>query len=402
MVALHGSHENHVLDAFEDEAEHGGVTSAIESRAGWTLLTAVSPMVWGTTYIVTTHLLPEGHPLFAAMMRALPAGLIALLIARRLPTGAWWWRSLVLGALNMGAFFPLLFVAAQHLPGGVAATLGATQPIIVAFLAVAILREKLSAWRVAWGVIGVVGVALVVLGPGAGLDSIGIIAGIAGAGSMGVGVVLTKKWGRPVGVSAIGLAGWQLTAGGAVLLIPALVIDGIPDRIDAPAVVGYAWLTLIGALVTYSIWFSGIQRLPIAPTALLGLLSPLVAAILGAALAGEAMTPVQIAGFVVAFTAVVAGQLSPRAMCPKVSAPPPLPIVTCSPSEQDAETDRRGEEEDPAEGRVAGDARDRLSTLKPLDQEGGAGEQGDPAAEHLRHLPARTTVTDRGDQLRDA
>lgn len=105
------------------------------SRTGWTALTAIVPMVWGTTYIVTTHLLPEGHPLFAALMRSLPAGLIALAISRRLPRGSWWWKSLVLGTLNMGAFFPLLFVAAQHLPGGVAATLGAAQPIVVAFLA---------------------------------------------------------------------------------------------------------------------------------------------------------------------------------------------------------------------------------------------------------------------------
>lgn len=53
--------------------------SEATNRVGWTALTAIVPMVWGTTYIVTTHMLPEGHPLFAAMMRALPAGLIALL-----------------------------------------------------------------------------------------------------------------------------------------------------------------------------------------------------------------------------------------------------------------------------------------------------------------------------------
>ncbi|MFF3868891.1 EamA family transporter [Micromonospora sp. NPDC001898] len=282
------------------------------SRAGWAALTAIAPAVWGTTYIVTTHLLPQGHPLFAALMRSLPAGLIALALARRLPRGAWWWRSAVLGVLNMGAFFPLLFVAAQHLPGGVAATLGATQPILVAFLAVAILHEKLSAWRTAWGLAGMVGVGMVVLGPGAGLDPIGIIAGIAGAASMGTGVVLTKKWGRPEGLIAIGLAGWQLTAAGLLLLIPALMIDGIPPGIDAPAVAGYAWLGLVGALLTYTVWFSGIRRLPVAPTALLGLLSPLVAAVLGAVIAAEALTAVQIAGFALALAAMACGQLAQR------------------------------------------------------------------------------------------
>ncbi|SJM68678.1 EamA family transporter [Gulosibacter sp. 10] len=281
------------------------------ARFGWTALTAIVPMVWGTTYIVTTHLLPEGHPLFAALMRSLPAGLIALLVSRRLPRGSWWWKSLVLGTLNMGAFFPLLFVAAQHLPGGVAATLGASQPIVVAFLAVAILHERLSAWRVWWGAAGMLGVAMVVLRPDAGFDAIGILAGLAGAASMGTGVVLTKKWGRPEGVSAIGLAGWQLTAAGLVLLIPALAIDGVPAGIDGPALLGYAWLGLIGALATYTIWFSGIRRLPVTATALLGLLSPLVAAVLGVVLAGETLTPLQLAGFVLALAAMLAGQLAP-------------------------------------------------------------------------------------------
>lgn len=48
------------------------------------------------------------------------------------------------------------------------------------------------------------GVALVVLGPDAAMSPIGI----AGGTSIDTGVVLTKKWGRPEGVSPIGLAGW--------------------------------------------------------------------------------------------------------------------------------------------------------------------------------------------------
>lgn len=271
----------------------------------------MAPVVWGTTYIVTTHLLPEGHPLFAALMRSLPAGVIALLIARQLPRGAWWWKSLLLGTLNMAAFFPLLFLAAQHLPGGVAATLGAVQPIVVAFLAVAILHERLSVWRVAWGLIGVAGVALVVLGPQAALDPIGIAAGLGGALSMATGVVLAKKWGRPEGVCAVALAGWQLAAAGIVLLLPALLVDGMPAGIDGPAMVGYAWLGLMGALFTYTLWFAAIRRLPVTATALLGLLAPLVAAILGSAIAGESLSIVQLAGFALALTAMVAGQLSP-------------------------------------------------------------------------------------------
>ena len=240
-----------------------------------------------------------------------PSGcFLALLASRTLPHGTWWWKSLVLGALNMACFFPLLFVAAQRLPGGVAATLGAAQPIIVAGFAVAVLGERLSAWRLIWGVVGVVGIALVVLGPQAQLDALGVAAGLGGAASMGLGVVLTKRWGRPEGVSALGLAGWQLTGAGLLLIVPALIIDGVPTGIDTAAVAGYAWLGLVGGLAAYVLWFEGIRRLPVTPTALLGLLSPLNAALLGHVIADEALTSFQFLGFALALTAMSAGQLA--------------------------------------------------------------------------------------------
>lgn len=230
---------------------------------------------------------------------------------RERPRGTWWWKSLILGALNMACFFPLLFVAAQRLPGGVAATLGAAQPIIVAGLAVVVLSEHPSVWRLIWGGIGVVGVAFVVLGPQAGLDALGVAAGLGGAASMGLGVVLTKRWGRPDGVSALALAGWQLTGGGLLLIVPALVIDGVPAGIDATAVAGYSWLGLVGGLAAYVVWFEAIRRLPVTPTALLGLLSPLTAALLGHLVIGEVLTSIQLLGFALALTAMTAGQLAP-------------------------------------------------------------------------------------------
>ena len=290
----------------------GGALSDRRSRIAWIALTSLAPAVWGTTYIVTTHALPPGHPVFAALMRTLPAGVLALLASRTLPRGTWWWKSIVLGALNMACFFPLLFVAAQRLPGGVAATLGAAQPIIIAGLAVTVLGERLSAWSLMWGVAGVVGIALVVLGPPAQLNTLGVAAGLGGAASMGLGVVLTKRWGRPDGVSALALAGWQLTGAGLLLIVPALIIDGLPTGIDTAAVAGCAWLGLVGGLAAYVLWFAGIRRLPVTPTALLGLLSPLTAALLGHVVADEVLTPFQFLGFALALTAMSAGQLAPH------------------------------------------------------------------------------------------
>ncbi len=51
-------------------------------------LTGIAPAIWGSTYIVTTELLPGGYPLTAAVLRALPAGLLLLGAVRFLTLGS--------------------------------------------------------------------------------------------------------------------------------------------------------------------------------------------------------------------------------------------------------------------------------------------------------------------------
>jgi len=271
-------------------------------------LAAFAPVVWGSTYVVTTELLPAGHPLFAGLLRSLPAGLIALAFTRTLPSGSWWGRAAALGVLNIGLFFPFLFIAAERLPGGVAATLGAAQPLVVALLAVGVLKESPSAWRFAWGVIGMIGVGLVVLGPAAGFDPIGVLAGLGGAATMALGVTLTKKWGRPAGASPTAFAGWQLTAGGLFLVPVTFLFEGPPPAIGFAAALGYLWLGGVGGLLTYVLWFRAITTLPVTSVSMLGLLSPMVAALLGVVVLGQTLNPVQLTGFALALAAIVASQ----------------------------------------------------------------------------------------------
>ena len=180
------------------------------------LLTAIAPAIWGSTYLVTTQLLPAGYPLTVAMLRALPAGLLLLAIVRRLPHGVWWLKSLVLGALNFSIFWWLLFISAYRLPGGVAATVGAVQPLIVIVLARLLLGSPIRSLSIVAAIAGIGGVALLILTPNATLDPVGIVAGIAGAFSMAAGTVLSRRW-RP-DVSPLTFTAWQLTAGGLLLL----------------------------------------------------------------------------------------------------------------------------------------------------------------------------------------
>ncbi len=258
------------------------------------LLTAVAPCVWGTTYFVASELLPPDRPLLAAALRSLPAGVLLVILVRRMPTGGWWWRAGVLGVLNIGVFFALLFIAAYRLPGGVAATIGAVQPLLVAVLASGWIGEKLTPVKLIAGVTGLIGVALLVLQAQARLDLIGVIAALGGAIAMACGVVLTKKWGRPD--TLLATTSWQLVAGGLFLTPIALLVEGPPPALTLPNIAGYLYLGVIGTALAYTLWFRGIHLLPASTTALLGLLSPLVATLAGWALLNQTLTPGQLIG----------------------------------------------------------------------------------------------------------
>ena len=284
------------------------------SKVGVTLAAALAPAVWGSTYLVTTEMLPAERPLLTAALRALPVGLLLVLVFGRLPKGGWWWRSFVLGALNIGVFFALLFVAAYRLPGGVAATAGAVQPLFVAALAGPLLGERLSASKVVAGALGVAGIALLVLRAEAALDAAGVAAALAGAASMATGVVLTKRWvgrlGRPAPLFVF--TAWQLVAGGAVLAVLALAIEGSPPRLTAENGVGFLYLGVVGTALAYALWFRGIERLSASATSFLGLVSPLVASVLGFVVLGQAYTTSQGAGVALVLAAVLLGQITGR------------------------------------------------------------------------------------------
>lgn len=269
-------------------------------------LTALAPAIWGTTYIVTSEMLPPGMPLTVAALRALPAGLLLLLITRKLPWGAWWWKSVVLGALNFTLFWAMLFVSAYRLPGGVAATVGAVQPLIVIALARLVLATPMRAAALFAGFAGMAGVALLVLTPQARLDPIGIAAGLAGAASMACGTVMSRRWQPPV--PPLTFTAWQLTAGGVLLLPLALTFDPPLPPLTINAVAGFVWLGLVGGALTYLLWFRGLARLGPAAISGLGFLSPLVAVLLGWLLLGQGLSLVQSIGAVVVVASVWLGQ----------------------------------------------------------------------------------------------
>lgn len=270
------------------------------------LLTAIAPAIWGSTYIVTTEFLPHGYPMSVAMLRALPSGMLLLLATRQLPQGIWWARVFILGALNFSIFWAMLFVSAYRLPGGVAATVGAVQPLIVIVLARLLLGSPIRSLSIVAALAGLGGVALLVLTPDAALDPVGIAAGLTGAASMACGTVLSRRW-KPQ-VSLLTFTAWQLTAGGVLLLPVALFLEPALPSLTMANLMGLVWLGLVGAALTYILWFRGIARLDSSVVSSLGFLSPVTAVLLGWIVLRQTLTPMQIAGVTLVIASIWLGQ----------------------------------------------------------------------------------------------
>ena len=203
-------------------------------------------------------------------------------------------------------FQALLFVAAYRLPGGVAAVVGAIGPLVVMGLAWAPDHRRPPALALAAGAAGVLGMAALLLSPGARWDMVGVAAALVGTLCMAAGTFWSRRW-RP-DLPVLAFTGWQLLAGGVMLAPVAWLADPPLPALTAANVAGYVYLSLAGALVAYALWFRGAARLPSVAVSSLGLLSPVTAVVLGWALLGQAMTGVALAGMLVVLGSILAVQ----------------------------------------------------------------------------------------------
>jgi probable blue pigment (indigoidine) exporter len=278
----------------------------MEGRWHWTLITAVAPIAWGSNYWVTRHTLPPDEPLYGALLRALPAGLLLVVLRPRRPRGPWWWRSALLGAMNVGAFFTLIYLSAQLLPTNVAAMIMGTSPIAMLLLAWLIVSERPRARQAAGAALGIVGVVLMLAGGSGAIDLLGVLASVGAMTIASIGYLLVKRWGGDVDVLA--LTSWQLVAGGLLLVPAAAAFEGTPPALDGAAVIGFAYVSLVATAIAFAAWFPGLRHLDAGTVGLVGLLNPVTGVLLGTLVAAEPLGVRQLLGLVTVFAGILLGQ----------------------------------------------------------------------------------------------
>ncbi|MCK7631464.1 EamA family transporter [Shewanella sp. JNE10-2] len=248
------------------------------------VIALLAPVFWGTTYALVSLYLHDMSPYWVAVWRALPAGILMLMLRPRLPTLVWSKLGL-LAFCNIGAFFALLFIGAYRLPGAVAGTLGATLPLIFLILAWLIDKKRPGIKWLLLGLMGLGGVILL-LNPSADLDPIGVLCMLSATTLIAFSSRWMQKW--DVGDFLV-LTAWQLLLGGLMLIPLAWFMAGPAQLPSMTLVPSLIWLAIANTAVAYWAWLWSMRNLGPEIMGMVALVNPVVAVSLGVLIVGETL-----------------------------------------------------------------------------------------------------------------
>src|SRR5207302_7594113 len=209
---------------------------------------------------------------------------------------AHWRDHLAVCLVNNVLPFICFAYAATALPASYLAVMNGMVPLWSAVISAPVLKEALSAWRVAGFLLGIAGVALIVkLGP---IEltpqtALAAAAGVAGAAFWGwAGVVIRQRTGRVPPISL---------AAGSILFAAAILA---PTWVEVPQLAAWtpgatAALVALGALcsgVAYLPFFTLVRDIGPTRTLTVGLAVPVLGILWGWLLLGETITASMLAG----------------------------------------------------------------------------------------------------------
>jgi drug/metabolite transporter (DMT)-like permease len=256
-------------------------------------------IVWGTTYLAIHYAVQTIPPLLAAGLRHTLGGtaLFAFCWSRGMrPTRAQWRASMITGVLFFLIGHGSLHWAEQIVPSGAAALFVATEPVWVAAIGALLARDA--------SISPVVMLALVI-----GMGGVAILAGIphghrgirefvaslvivAGALSWSLGIFYSRS--APMHPSTLMAASMSLLCGGAQLVMASALTGSLTHfdvrAVSAASIGGLAYLVVLGSL-TFAGYAWLLTRCSPVLVATHTYTNPLIAVLLGAAIAGEHLTP---------------------------------------------------------------------------------------------------------------
>ena len=284
-------------------------------RARILLAFAIVYLVWGSTYLFIRYADQTIPPFLLSATRFIVAGTLlstwAVLRGAQWPTRENWRAIVIIGVLFFPCANAVVVWAETRIGSGIAALLVAVEPLWVAVLLTLFTRRWPPAAVLAGIVLGFCGLVILV-GPklatgGAGVDVTVALALMGASCSWALGSVYGRT--APLPREPLLAAGLEMLVGGIGALMVGIVA-GEPHRLVLAAVsersiIALAYLTVLGSIVAFTAynWLVTVE----APSrvATYAYVNPVIAVLLGAAVAGEPLTPrIGVAALVIV-TAVV-------------------------------------------------------------------------------------------------
>jgi len=231
----------------------------------------IPAFLWGTTYAVTKYATPDWPPLLLGALRALPAGLLLLLLKPSLPTRSQWPSLLTLGAVNIALFFAFIFIMAVNLPAAIAGV-GMVSVPVVALLYAWIVKGQRPARVQAFCAIALVVLAWLLFDPAyVTLNVLGVAALLGALLTIVIGSTLVQS--LSVHIHWWVVLTWQLIIGGSILLLAAF-IDGsllkpeqyqvVFEPISALQYSALFWLIVPNTAIAYTLYVWLLGRMSVA------------------------------------------------------------------------------------------------------------------------------------------
>ena len=271
----------------------------------WSMVLCLS-ILWGMSFFLVELLIDELLPLTIVLLRVGIAAttlwaivrILGLPFPRRIGT---WTAFLVMGLLNNVIPFTLIVVGQIHIASGLAAILNATTPIFTMLVAGALLTdERLTAAKLSGAVLGLSGVAIII-GPealqGIGENLLSQLAILGAALSYAFAFVFGRRF-KKQGLHPVTTAAGQVS-GSTMLLIPVVFYFQEPGALIQLSLTGWGAVAMLGVFSTgaaYVLFFGILGRAGTTNAAIVTLLIPVWAILLGSLLLGEILHARHMAG----------------------------------------------------------------------------------------------------------
>lgn len=279
---------------------------------------AVIYIVWGSTYLAIAYAVRSLPPVLTTAARFMAAGAILCLFAwwRGAPRPLWaeWRAATIAGALLVVGGTATVCWAEQWVPSGLTSLLCATVPLWIVLLEWMAPRGQQPHGLVAAGVaLGLIGL-MVLTNPFSDNAASGRAVGAAAVLVMSAilwaaGSLYSRHAALPESAT-LGM-GMQMMTGG-LLCIPAGLLLGENTNVDLAHVPAVAWiavafLTIVGCLIAFTTYLWLLRVSAPSRVATHAYVNPVVAVVLGWAVAGEALTARMLvaAGFIIAAVVLI-------------------------------------------------------------------------------------------------